>query len=727
MSGSTTAGRYRPGTFVDVAGRLLRRPLAAVLVLVATVAALTSPSSANHRFSDLNDASWAAVAATWAFDQGIVTGLPGGRFGPNQAVTRAQVVSWLWNEAGQPPRTGTTSYSDVGPNHWAGGAIGWAGDEGIVSGFTNGTFLPNGLVNRGQLVLWLWRQAGMPQPTSETHFSDLPPGSVWARAAGWATENGIASGFGDGTFRRRNTVTRGLAVVWLHRRAQIPAQPPPNVLVILTDDQTLASLAVMPAVTDLIGAQGTTFTNAISTFPLCCPARATHASGQYSHNHGVVDNDNNPHPVPGPPQDDFVLGLGGYDRFDHTSTVATWVDAAGYETSYVGKTLNDYDGAAATPPVPPGYDRWFGYLLQNSQGLQQYFNYEVYVDEDGAGGAAGGTQQFGNEDEDYLTDVLADRADAELTDLAGSGDPWFLTFAPYAPHAGTGRTRANMNFMATPPAPRHVGAGVVGGPNYDSRFDGVDLDPTDDPAFDEADLDDKAPWVTSARQSLASAWNHPDYTLARHVAGYRQYLESLLAVDDAVARLVATLEGLGELENTIVLFTSDNGYQWGEHGFLAEKNVGYEESLHVPLLVRGPGFPAGVTVDAPVGDIDHAPTFVRATGADAGLVMDGLALQDIANQPAGYDDRALAITNWPTITRPASRIRHWEGVRTARYTYLEAPEDAFAELYDRQTDPEQLESVAGDAPYAAVQAELDALLDQLLGCAGTTCDRRFPG
>ena len=172
------------------------------------------------------------------------------------------------------------------------------------------------------------------------------------------------------------------------------------------------------------------------------------------------------------------------------------------------------------------------------------------------------------------------------------------------------------------------------------------------------------------------------------------------------------------------MFTSDNGYAYGEHGFLSEKNEPYEESLRVPLLVRGPGFPAGVTVSVPTADIDYAPTLVRATGATPGLVMDGLALQDVAANPDGYDDRAILIQNWPTSTRPLNRIRHWEGVRTARYTYLEVPETSSIELYDRSIDPHQLDSVHDDPAYDAVEAYFNGLLDELKACAGVACDLR---
>jgi arylsulfatase A-like enzyme len=696
---------------------------------VLTVVPATS-TGAGTLFTDVNDESALAAALSWALEEDVVTGFSDGSFRPGTSVTRGQAVTWMWNEEDQPARSDPNPFTDLRPGGFAYAAADWAGESGIVGGYPDHTFRPGRMVTRGQLVTWLWRLVGGPEPAGPTPFTDIRDGSQLGKATAWASEQHVAAGYADGRFRPSLPVTRGTAVQWQFATAD----PPPNVLMVLTDDQTLASLAVMPQTQALVGDRGTTFLEDISAFPLCCPARATHATGQYSHNHGVVDNDNEPHPsgTPSGP----VIGQGGYDVFDHTNTVATWMDAAGYETSYVGKTLNDYNGATAMPPAPPGYDHWYGWILQaptqQQPDLQSYFNYEIYEDPDGAAGPQPGAEVlYGNTDEDYLTDVLRDRALAQMDLLRSSGDPWFLTFAPFAPHTGTGRTRQPVtNGVATPPAPRDVDTfgQLTDPPNWPLQ---------DNPAYDTIP-DGAAPWVQDARDSPASGWNllkangtrndTSDDLTDQQVqdlvdSGYQQYIESLFAVDDAVAALVNHLPPY-ELRRTIVIFTSDNGYAWGEHGFVSEKNEPYEESLRVPLLIRGPGFPAGVTVDAPTADIDYAPTLVRASGATPGLVMDGLALQDIAARPEDYGDRAILINDWPTSTRPLNRIRHWEGIRTTRYTYLEVPETSSVELYDRSVDPHQLTSVAADPAYAAVVTYFDGLLTQMLGCTGAACDVR---
>jgi len=720
---------------------LLRTALVGMLLAATATTTLGTTAEADHRFPDVNDGSALAPAAAWALDQGIVTGFDDGEFRPAALVNRGQMVNWLWSREGSPAPLGSSPFTDLDPGDYAHDAATWASDVGVVSGYPDGRFRPLRPVSRVQVVTWLWRLADQPEPGAPSPFSDAT-----GRAVAWAAEHGVADGYPDGTFKGTRNITRGHAVQWVFRASTLPSDPPPNVLMVLTDDQTLASMAVMPQTRALIGDAGTTFTQGISSFPLCCPARATHATGQYSHNHGVVDNDNELHPGPDGP----VPGQGGYDVFDHTNTVATWMDALGYETSYVGKTLNDYNGATAVPPAPPGYDRWFGWLLEPTNlsiPRQNYFNFQIYEDPDGAAGPTQGMQRVypddgldgGNDEQEYLTDVLRDIALDQLDELAADDDPWFLTYAPFAPHTGSGRTRANANPFGTAPAPRHLGAlveteehplplGIDEVPNYP---------PQDNPAYNLIPQQ-AAPWVLNARTSPANPWNlvqaqdrnDPDDDLTNEqvqnlvTRGYRLYLESLLAVDEAVQTLVDRLGSLGQLDDTIVIFTSDNGFAYGEHGFFAEKNEPYEESLRVPLLVRGPGFPAGTTVDAPVADIDYAPTLVRATGAAPGLVMDGLALQDIAHRPEGYDDRAILINNWPTSTRPNSRIRHWEGVRTDRYTYLEVPETASVELYDRSIDPHQLDSVADDPAYDAVEAYFAGLLDQLLACTGHACDVR---
>src|SRR6185503_16482028 len=222
----------------------------------------------------------------------------------------------------------------------------------------------------------------------------------------------------------------------------------PNLVLVLTDDQTLESLRVMPQTRHLVGDAGTTFANAFVSYPLCCPSRATLLTGQYAHNHGVRGN--NP---PG----------GGVGALDADETLPVWLQRAGYYTAHVGKYLNGY-GESVPPDVPPGWSRWLALVDPST------YTYYDYALSDG-----GALVHHGSAPEDYQTDVLAAAAEEVIRARAGHG-PFFLSVAPVAPHLERSDERAK----GTPPrpAPRHAG-----------RF-------ADEPlpakaSFDEADVADK--------------------------------------------------------------------------------------------------------------------------------------------------------------------------------------------------------------------------------------------
>lgn len=417
----------------------------------------------------------------------------------------------------------------------------------------------------------------------------------------------------------------------------------------------------------LIGDAGTTFSRAYATFPLCCPARASILTGQYAHNHGVLGNGD--------------TGVGGYAEFDGSSTLATWLDDAGYRTSFIGKYLNGY-GAARPLAVPPGWDEF-----RASVAGGDYFQTRLYD----------GTETTVSRR--YQTDLYAElSAEALTTGLAGD-EPFFLWASFYAPHSGT---PADVDDPAggrqTPAvAPRHRDA-----------FAGTGL--PDDPAVDEADVLDKPPAVADLPR--LSAANQ------RQLAELReQRLESLLAVDEAVDRLLSVLADSGELADTIVVFTSDNGYMLGEHRIQAGKTVPYEPSARVPLLVRGPGFPAGAVREQPVALIDLAPTLVAAARLDPGLTMDGTSLLGPAADPATGAERTLLLEAGPDT--PGGEIPYG-GARSGRYVYVEYA-DGEREFYDLAADPSQLRNLA-TKPDAFGLVELYAARAQALAsCAGEGC------
>ncbi len=325
----------------------------------------------------------------------------------------------------------------------------------------------------------------------------------------------------------------------------VQAQAPrPNVVVIMTDDQTAASLRVMANVRRLLAERGTTFTRSFTVYPQCCPSRASVLTGQYAHNHGVLGNS--------PP-------AGGYVKLDHSNTLPVWLEDAGYHTAHIGKYLNGY-GAGDPLEIPPGWSEWRGSVDPST------YRYTGYtLNEEGTLSTYAG----------YQTDVYAAKAVNVIERRAPLARPFFLSVAFLAPHSGA------------PADPDDPGAGIVTpspAPRHRDAFSSEPL-PTP-PSFNEADVSDK-PAGISGRVLL------PPARIAAIRENYQQELESLLAVDQAVARIIGALRESGELANTFVIFTSDNGFFHGEHRIAQGKNLPYEPAIRVPLVVRGPGVPAG--------------------------------------------------------------------------------------------------------------------------------------
>ncbi len=204
---------------------------------------------------------------------------------------------------------------------------------------------------------------------------------------------------------------------------------------------------------------------------------------------------------------------------------------------------------------------------------------------------------------------------------------------------------------------------------------------------------------------------------------FRGRIRSLQAVDEAVEAAVRALEETGELDNTLILFTTDNGYLLGEHRY-TKKDVPYEQALHTPLLMRGPGVPAGVDRRRTVTLVDLAPTIVAAAGARATHVMDGRSILPVA-RGVGAGHETVLILAGARNEREMDAGWGFRGVRTSRYTYAWYPNRRFAELYDRKRDPAQLRNVAGHRRYREVQRELVKRMRRLKSCSGPECNRRF--
>jgi N-acetylglucosamine-6-sulfatase len=500
----------------------------------------------------------------------------------------------------------------------------------------------------------------------------------------------------------------------------------PNILVVMTDDESAADVATMPNVKRLLAKRGTTFADAVDSFPLCCPSRATFITGQYAHNHGVLGN---------------FWPYGWYGMKHRGNTLPHWLQKSGYRTALIGKWLNGYGALNAHGEVPRGFDIWRGLLdvsaydyfnfVMNqdgklktwgdqkfAMGLVRFANVEVTPNPKGLQGVFEKLQEeFGpapydywgtHKTRNYSPDVTGKLTENLVKAEKDSTDPFFIWWAPAAPH----REDVATTLMGRPgPDPRPA-------PRYRQKSESFLLPRP--PSFNEADISDKSSNMTDHATSLSDA------QVKQLQLDYQGRIGSLRAVDDHVKRLIAILKRTHQLDNTLVVFVSDNGWLQGEHRIPGDKFLPYEESLRVPLIMRGPGVPAGRTVRAHVSNIDFAPTLVDVAGAKAGRTMDGESLTRAFRHPGARANRVIEIEAPAPLFEQNVPVNAWDrpykGVRTARYTYVRYTETGDEELYDRRTDPSELRSVAADPAYAQIKARLKADLAKLESCSGRSCD-----
>ena len=481
----------------------------------------------------------------------------------------------------------------------------------------------------------------------------------------------------------------------------------PNILFVLADDLDLAELRALPHVRALVAEQGTTFDQYLVSNSLCCPSRTTTLRGQYAHNTGVWSNggDN-----------------GGFERAHangvEQDTVATRLHHAGYTTSLAGKYLNGYPNGAPPDDVPPGWDDWasavygnpyseYGYVLNQNQ------TYHVYQ----------------HRPRDYGTDVYVGLTDRFIRGAARAHRPFFAYLSVYAPHQPATPARRDRRAFRHAHAPRT-------------------------PSFDQPDVRHSPMYVRDLPRFS------PLETRAIDVL-YRKRVRSLQAVDRGVARLVHTLRVTKQLDDTYIVFASDNGFHLGQHRMPAGKQTPYETDVHVPLLVRGPGVRAGAHVTRLAGNTDLAPTFEAMAGVRSPSFTDGRSLLPLlqGDDPAHWrttyllehrgetgatqPERAMPPRGStleppdPDEAGPDGRPRHreirdamllnrgaeipdYDGVRTRRWTYVEYATGE-RELYDVRTDPDEVRNLAGTRP--ALERALARQVAELRRCGGSGCRR----
>jgi arylsulfatase A-like enzyme len=354
------------------------------------------------------------------------------------------------------------------------------------------------------------------------------------------------------------------------------------------------------------------------------------------------------------------------------STLQYYLKQAGYETALYGKYLNGWPLSQ-----PPPYFDQYALTTTNS-----YRNRVWNVN---------GTPKTISK---YNTVYISHKVQHFLNRSGGSNRPWFLYLATAAPH------------QPFTPQPKYATAHV-------SQWLG-------NPAVFERDRSDKPPFVRKRHGGLL-------YGQTTRLAQFR----TLMSVDDLVRNVFQTLNDLGEEQNTLVFFISDNGYMWGEHG-LKHKKVPYEQSIHVPFLVRWPGhFLADATDDRLVANIDIAPTALEAAGVtpDPAYPIDGRSLLGATS----HRDRLLTESFAGKLSPTGSKWENWASTRSKDYKYTEyyaadGTTVKFREYYDLRTDPWELDNLLGDTDPAN-DPNVAALSQQLAhdrACEGTVGLRACP-
>jgi N-acetylglucosamine-6-sulfatase len=482
------------------------------------------------------------------------------------------------------------------------------------------------------------------------------------------------------------------------------AQKRPNVVVILTDDLDKSLMPYMPNTTRLIRDQGADFSNFYVEQSSCCPSRASILSGDYAHNHGVIGN---------------TWPQGGYDRWKQTKQdddLAVWLSKAGYRNAMLGKYFNEYPyhpGSRLSEArktrlrefVPPGWHSWASPVQGNAYAQDHY---KLNVD--------------GRVDRDFHSDYLDSWLGQRVLDLVDGSDGFdfakggqFIYYASYSPHTPYAYPKS------------------LQGTFTDARYPRT-------PDFDEADTSDKF-GLTRQRALLT----HHDVRTIDET--FRARIRSVQILDQTVAKLIQALVDQDALDNTYIIFTSDNGYHMGNHRREIGKYTQFQNDVSVPFYIRGPGIEPGSTFADVTGNIDIAPTIAEIAGAQTPEV-DGVSLLSRLHGGPPLErkyyliGRALTPSNAHSAegleepddpngeTDRSSKLNDFTGVTDGRFKLVRYTHLPHEELYDLKKDPYELNNLLADdaTSYAALSPRareavdtLRAELDTLVDCAGATC------
>lgn len=446
--------------------------------------------------------------------------------------------------------------------------------------------------------------------------------------------------------------------------AQVQTQP--NIVFVLTDDQFPGTENKMPALKSNVTNEGVIFTNMVSTFPLCCPGRATIQRGQYAHNTHIYGNS---------------APRGGWEKFQHLGlqkeTIATWLNRAGYQTGLFGKYMNNYRDKV----IPPGWDRWYawngvdeGWTSVNNQGHVRPL------------------------DRQKADSLVADRALEFMSTRLGNPAPVF----------------AFVNFGAMHSPYPHSSID-------DDKFEGANVPRT--PAFNEDEVSDKPDYVSDLPSLSKKKINKLD-------SAYRNGLRSLMRVDRFIADASDLLRRKGEMNNTYFIFYTDNGVHLGQHRFGHGKLQPYEEDINFPLIIKGPGIEPGVSTELVGNhDIAPTLADIGGATIPQSVPVDGRSFLALAQDPNTPWPRTAILSEREVNAQPPNTwdmLRMKDKVYTRRENQTW---HVNKEYYDLRLDPHQVHNAlhpddpvnTPSAPNTETLEYYEQRLNALYSCAGQSC------
>ncbi|WGH74975.1 sulfatase [Tenacibaculum tangerinum] len=444
-------------------------------------------------------------------------------------------------------------------------------------------------------------------------------------------------------------------------------QKKPNFLFVLVDDQPFDALESSGRYPFLktpnmqrLQDEGAIFENFYVTQSICSPSRASFLTGTYPHIHGV--NQNNKHVDP-----DWET----YQPYN------AHLQKAGYQTAHVGKIhMAHYRNEKH---IRPGFDYWYSFIGQGD-----YF--DPKVNDNG--------KEY--QEKGYITDILTDKAVNWLKEKRDANKPFSLNLWHKAVHENHS------------PAPRH---------NKIFKEDSLPTPPYDTHLENFAG---KPEWQRiKAWDSKWKEYVHSD-TLAPKpwpIKGYKfkSLLETLLAVDESLGKVLQTLEEIGELENTVIIYSSDNGYFMGEHGYW-DKRIAYENSMKIPMLIRYPKkIKSGTVINQYALNIDLAPTILELAGVEKPNYMQGESMVNILDESKEHEDwrKSFMFEYYVDDAYPYAGP-NMLALRAGKYKLVDAfLENDIDELYDLEKDPGEMHNLINDANYDVVEKELRQELEKL--------------